>query len=202
MSPPSRAGCRPRTSPPTARAKSRSTRSSSRSPARSLSENAGPSSPRKRGPRLPFYGRDQNDRRPGIEIRKRGPRFRGDDGEGAFVMTREAPALRAINLAGKWARVAQGHVALSGMACACGLGFVAIGVADFEQHLLDYLYTRHRATPEMEALFANAGYAEGTRGSVTQLLRALAAAPPPSAGALLDDVERSIDSFETVHGKS
>jgi hypothetical protein len=98
--------------------------------------------------------------------------------------------------------VAQGHVALSGMACTCGLGFVAIGVADFEQHLLDYLYTRHRAMPEMEAIFAGSGYVEGTHGSVTQLLRALAAAPPPAAQALLDDVERSIDSFETVHGRS
>jgi|tagenome__1003787_1003787.scaffolds.fasta_scaffold20893414_2 hypothetical protein len=116
-------------------------------------------------------------------------------------MAAEAPALRAVNLAGKWARVAQGHVALSGMACACGLGFVAIGVADFEQHLLDYLYTQHRAAPEMDALFARSDYVEGTRGSVTQLLRALAAAPPPTAGVLLDDVERSIDSFETVHGR-
>jgi len=113
----------------------------------------------------------------------------------------EAPALRAVNLAGKWSRVALGHVALSGMACTCGLGFVGIGVADFEQHLLDYLYTNHRAAPEMEALFAGAGYAEGTRGSVSQLLRALAAAPPPAAQALLDDVERSIDSFETVHAR-
>ena len=113
----------------------------------------------------------------------------------------EAPPLRAVNLAGKWAQVALGHVALSGMACTCGLGFVAIGVADFEQHLLDYLYTRHRAAPDMEGLFAGAGYAEGIRGSVTQLLRALAASPPPTADGLLDDLERSIDSFETVHGR-
>ena len=117
-------------------------------------------------------------------------------------MAAEAPALRAINLAGKWARVAQGHVALSGMACACGLGFVAIGVADFEQHLLDYLYTKHRDSPQMNAVFTGSGYAEGASGSVTQLLRALAAAAPPTADALLDDIERSIDSFETVHGRS
>jgi len=117
-------------------------------------------------------------------------------------MAGEAPALRAVNLAGKWARVAQGHVALSGMACTCGLGFVAIGVADFEQHLLDYLYGNHRTAPGMEDLFAGSGYVEGRRGSVTQLLRTLAAAPPPTAEALLDDVERSIDSFETVHGRA
>jgi hypothetical protein len=116
-------------------------------------------------------------------------------------MAGEAPALRAVNLAGKWARVAQGHVALSGMACTCGLGFVAIGIADFEQHLLDYLYTRHRDSPQMNAVFASSGYAEGASGSVPQLLRSLAAAAPPSADALLDDIERSIDSFETVHGR-
>jgi hypothetical protein len=116
-------------------------------------------------------------------------------------MAAAAPALRAVNLAGKWARVAQGHVALSGMACTCGLGFVAIGVADFEQHLLDYVYAKHRAAPQMEALFSSAGYAEGASGSVAALLRALAASsvPEEAAQALLGDIERSIDSFETVH---
>jgi hypothetical protein len=118
-------------------------------------------------------------------------------------MAGDAPALRAVNLAGKWARVAQGHVALSGMACTCGLGFVAIGVADFEQHLLDYLHGRHGADPQLARLFAAAGYVDGASGSIAQLLRALAAAPaaPPTAAALLDDIERSIDSFEILHAR-
>src|SRR3954467_5602795 len=114
-------------------------------------------------------------------------------------MAAEAPALRAINLAGKWARVAQGHVPLSGMACACGLGFVAIGVADFEQHLLDYLYSKHRDSPQSKFVFAGSGYAEGASGSVTQLLRALAAAGPPTADALRDDTGGYLDWHDLRH---
>lgn len=112
-----------------------------------------------------------------------------------------AAALRAVTLAGKWMRVAQGHVALSGLACSCGLGFVAIGVADFEQHLLDYLYGRHGTNPQQRALFVAAGYVEGHSGSITSLLRALAAAAtvPDTSQALLDDMERAIASFETAH---
>jgi hypothetical protein len=117
-------------------------------------------------------------------------------------MTGEAPALTAVKLAGRWARVAQGHVGLSGLPCSCGLGFVAIGVAEFEQHLLDYLHDKHGADAGIAALFQAAGYAEGRSGSVSELLRRLAVLPPPAAQAadLLADLERSIDSFETAHG--
>ena len=118
-------------------------------------------------------------------------------------MSSEAPAVRAIRLVGKWTRAAQGHVGLSGLPCSCGAGFVAVGVADFEQHLLDYLYDRHRADGDVAALFGAAGYREGASGSLTQLLRALAGGTlaPQKAEVLLADVERSVDSFETVHGK-
>jgi len=117
-------------------------------------------------------------------------------------MADEAPALRAVKLAGKWARVAQGHVGLSGLPCSCGLGFVGIGVAEFEQHLLDYLHDKHGSDARIAALFQAAGYAEGRSGSVGELLRRLAvlSLPAGQVGALLADLERSMDSFETAHG--
>ena len=118
-------------------------------------------------------------------------------------MPAEIPALRSVKLAGKWMQVARGHVALSGLSCTCGIGFVAIGVADFEQHLLDYVHARHRSDPQIDALFRAAGYAEAASVSLTQLLRALTAASltPEAADRLLTDLERAIDSFETVHAR-
>ena len=107
-------------------------------------------------------------------------------------------------LLGRWTRLAQGHIAM-GNACSCGTGFgTAPRVADFEQDLLDYLHARRKGEQSMLALFADgAGYRAGTAGSVSALLKAIARgrqqAPVESLAALLDDLERSIDSFGSLH---
>lgn len=86
------------------------------------------------------------------------------------------------------------------------MGLVNIQVRDYEVQILDYLYGKYSQTGTeslVRLLREHAGYRPGTAGSIAALLRAIAepapslAAEPPTA--LLDDLERSIDSFDEVH---
>lgn len=88
------------------------------------------------------------------------------------------PRVRAVQLLGRWSRVAQGHLPF-GAGCSCGAPAVNIRVADLERDLLEYLAGRHAA-------------ARGA-STIAELLR-----KPPDV-SLLDDIERSLASFENVH---
>jgi hypothetical protein len=95
-------------------------------------------------------------------------------------------AVEATRLLGKWTKLAQGHVTF-GTGCSCGIGFANLRLADFEPQILDYLKTKH-------------GIAGFT--SVADLLRSIATRRQGRGEelALLADLERSLESFEELHG--
>jgi hypothetical protein len=97
-----------------------------------------------------------------------------------------SPKLRALELLGRWTRLAQGHVFL-GAGCSCGVGPGSVPVADFEQDILAYLRSRH-------------GGSVGDRLDLAHLLRAIASGQGGAgSAALLNDLEQSIESFERAH---
>ena len=137
----------------------------------------------------------------------------GKAGQGARAATPAArakaeapsPAILAMQLLGRWTRMAQGHIAF-GMGCSCCTEFGNVQVQDMEQHILDYLDTKYRAQ-EVEGvsalLTARAGYKPGESGSIAELLRAIAAQSeiplkPAQQLSLLADLTRSIDSLDEM----
>jgi hypothetical protein len=69
--------------------------------------------------------------------------------------------------------------------CSCGLGAGSLRIEEFEQQILDYLDGRH-ALPE--------------RGSLGELLRSIAKDADSARWlSLLDDLKRTLESFEEAH---
>lgn len=106
--------------------------------------------------------------------------------------------LRAVQLLGRWTRLAQGHVFL-GAGCSCGMGPGSLAVADFEQDIAAYLRGKHARSADLAVLFgAKDSGAETPR--LDSLLRAIASGQGGAGrAALLDDLEQSIESFERAH---
>src|SRR4051812_1123904 len=98
--------------------------------------------------------------------------------------SRPDPRIKAAELLGRWARAGQGHLPL-GAGCSCGAAAVSVRVADLERDVLDYLASRHAS-------------AQGA-GSIADLLRAVASSGGTAAWAMLADLERSLESLESVH---
>lgn len=97
-------------------------------------------------------------------------------------MKAKQPAVEAVRLLGKWRRVATGHVAF-GTGCACGAATIGVQVQDYEQDILGFLRGRH-----------------GTAASsIAELLTGVARTATKADLAMLADLERSLDSFETLH---
>jgi hypothetical protein len=94
------------------------------------------------------------------------------------------PRIEAMDLLGRWTRLAQGHLPL-GAGCSCGIPAASIRVTDLERDVLDYLASRHAS-------------AQGA-GSIAELLRAIASSGGTAAWAVLADLDRSLESFESVH---
>jgi hypothetical protein len=95
------------------------------------------------------------------------------------------PRVKAIELLGRWTRLAQGHLPLGG-GCSCGAPAVSVRMTDLERDVLDYLAARHPGARDA--------------GSIANLLRALATSDGADGSAVLADLERSLESFESVHG--
>ncbi len=115
--------------------------------------------------------------------------------------TSNSAQLRALQLLGRWARLAQGHVIL-GTSCSCGAGVGSVPVADLEQDILNYLRSRHAgSSPELDALFVGEAGSRSGPTKLVELLRAIASADAglESFGAVLRDLEQSIESFERTH---
>lgn len=95
--------------------------------------------------------------------------------------------IEAAQLLGKWTSLSQGHVLMGGN-CSCGLGGGSLQIGEFEQQILDYLDGKH---------------ALRERGSLSALLRSITT----SAGeadqekwlSVLDDLKRTLESFEELH---
>ena len=91
--------------------------------------------------------------------------------------------IEAVQLLGKWMRLAQGHVLIGG-SCSCGLS-ANLQVADFEQQILDYLGGKYAVARNSD--------------SIATLLREIAAQPSPDSLALLSDFDRTLESFDELH---
>jgi hypothetical protein len=101
--------------------------------------------------------------------------------------TISAVRVSALRLLGRWTAISQGHVALA-TGCTCGVGSSNLRVQDFEDQILEYLRGKHGQAIQA----ANVG----------DVLRALARSsetPVARARALLEDLERTIESFEQQH---
>jgi hypothetical protein len=96
-------------------------------------------------------------------------------------------AIEATRLLGRWTKLAQGHV-MFGAGCSCGIGFAGLQLSDFEPHILEYLKTRHDL---------------GGSAGVPELLRSIVKRGEHGEAqlALLADLERSLDSFDEIHGR-
>jgi hypothetical protein len=116
-----------------------------------------------------------------------------------------AAPIQAMQLLGRWTRMAQGQIGYGG-GCACCTGFDNVQVKDMEQHILDYLDSKYRAAGAQAlcALIAQrAGYRQAESGSISELLRAIAMQSDKSVAAeeqlsLLADLGRSIDSLDEL----
>ena len=115
-----------------------------------------------------------------------------------------APPILAMQLLGRWTRVAQGHIGFGG-GCACsGAEFCNLQARDMEQHILDYIHAKYRAAGASdicELLAASAGYKQAESGSIAELLRALATGagasiPEAQQAEVLADLGRSIESLD------
>lgn len=110
--------------------------------------------------------------------------------------------VQALQLLGRWTRVARGHIALAS-GCGCGFaGAMNFSAADLEPEVLDFLRNRFGADPAIAKVFADIGHHDGRTGRIADLLGALArpGAHPRAAVDLLAHLASSIDSFEDAHG--
>ncbi len=116
-----------------------------------------------------------------------------------------AAPIHAMQLLGRWTRMAQGQIGYGG-GCSCCVGFDNIQVKDMEQHILDYLDSKYRtagAQSLRSLLGTRAGYRPGESGSIADLLRSIAmqedkSVPAEEQLSLLADLERSIDSLDEM----
>jgi hypothetical protein len=92
------------------------------------------------------------------------------------------PAVLALQLLGQWNRIAGGHVALSA-GCSCGVAVPGVRVQDFEEQILEYLQGRHG----------------GSWKKISDLLAGIARGTEPAGAAMLEDLQRTFESFEQQH---
>jgi hypothetical protein len=92
------------------------------------------------------------------------------------------PAVLAIQLLGQWNRIAGGHISLAS-GCSCGVAVPNVRVQDFEEQILDYLHGRHG----------------GTWKSISDLLSGIARNSEAAGPAILQDLQRTLESFEQQH---
>ena len=115
-------------------------------------------------------------------------------------------SVRALALLGRWNRVSQGHLSL-GARCSC-LGGGSVLPSELEDQVLAYVESRH-TDPPLAALIAQtrgpdaAASRPPAQTGVSRLLGALARSAASldsrATGALLEDLERTIASFEEAH---
>ena len=92
------------------------------------------------------------------------------------------PAIVALQLLGQWNRIAGGHISLAS-GCSCGVAVPNIRVQDFEEQILDYLHGRHG----------------GSWKSIGDLLGNIARNTEPAGAAIVQDLQRTFESFEQQH---
>ncbi len=116
------------------------------------------------------------------------------------VVTRQALALEAITLAGRWQRAARGHLAFAA-GCACSFGS-SIDLRELDDFILDYLRNKFAGVIAVVACIDKHANAS-TPASLQSLLRAIASGRDgldvTQAAALLREAGVSIASVEEQH---
>jgi hypothetical protein len=97
-------------------------------------------------------------------------------------MKAKQPAVEAIRLLGAWQRVSGGHVVFAA-GCSCGAAATSVRVQDYEQDILSFLQKKHSTQA----------------ASIADLLTGLARHGARGDLPILEDLERSIESFESAH---
>jgi hypothetical protein len=97
-------------------------------------------------------------------------------------MKAKQPQVEALRLLGKWQRVSSGHVVFSA-GCSCGAAATSVRVQDYEQDILAFLQQKRSARAASIAELLTGIARQGARGDLP----------------ILEDLERSIDSFESLH---
>jgi hypothetical protein len=134
---------------------------------------------------------------------KGGAAKRGAAKSGGPKKSVTAAPIQAMQLLGRWTRVAQGHIAY-GSSCACCADFGNLQAQDMEQHILDYIDAKYRAAGAQrvcDLLAERAGYRHARSGSISELLRSLAtqadkSVPEAQQLEVLADLGRSIESLD------
>ena len=96
--------------------------------------------------------------------------------------------IEALQLLGKWTRLAQGHVLIGAGGCSCGLVGANVRIEDFEQQILDYLRGKHGEAVKSDR--------------IASLLQSIATPASGDAGKslpLLEDLDRTLESFDELH---
>jgi hypothetical protein len=88
----------------------------------------------------------------------------------------------AVRLLGRWQRVSGGHVVFAA-GCSCGAAATSVRVQDYEQDILAFLRAKRGVTA----------------ASIAGLLTGIARQGAPRDLPILEDLARSIDSFESLH---
>src|SRR5437763_254427 len=91
--------------------------------------------------------------------------------------------IEALQLLGQWTSLGQAHLLLGG-SCSCGLAGGSLRLEEFEQQILDFVHEKYRAAGNAavtQLLRERAGYAPAKSGSVSALLRSIAAEPASRA---------------------
>ncbi len=96
--------------------------------------------------------------------------------------------IEAIQLLGKWTRLAQGHVLIGAGGCSCGLAADSLRIEDFEQQILDYLRAGYREAGKAERI-----------ATLLQSIAQTAGGDASESLALLADLDRTLESFDELH---
>lgn len=103
-----------------------------------------------------------------------------------------------------WERLSSSHKLIGG-GCSCGAHGIVLGLADFEQDIVDYLRNegeQHQRRDVLALLDHDAR--AGDRWSVVKLLTGLAEPTafidPTAAKFIMERLKRTMQSFEKLHG--
>ena len=105
-------------------------------------------------------------------------------------MKNASSSILAVRLLGRWTELARRHVPL-GAGCACGPGLAGVQLADFESQVLDFLRSRHGGVG-----------ASGVAELLSGIAKGESAVPAGARGALLADLQRTLESFEEAHRRA
>ena len=96
--------------------------------------------------------------------------------------------IEAVQMLGKWTRLAQGHVLVGGGGCSCGLVGANMRIEDFEQQIIDYLRGKHGEAVNSDRI-----------ATVLQSIAKPTSVDAQKSLALLDDLNRTLESFDELH---